>query len=360
MGSTDSVDELSVGELETLLFQKRRSVTEQRVQRFFAAECVLVQARALDDGELGEIETLRSPESWRGTRGQDRYFRSCALTPIGQAKRMRGPTLLGQRPRAPQSSNGGDAAAPTGSLRTQDSPSVTGARRWRGVLLLSAEILALVGFLVILGNAYLRLQALNREAREALRGGVPTPASEATPTSPPATAVKLLPGARPVDDARLADGARPAPPGLRAIARVAVPMAVPPTPGPGAPRRMVIPKIGVDAPVVAGDTWEDLKKGIGHHPGSASPGESGNMVAAAHNDIFGEIFRDLLELEPGDEVLVYTDEGAFLYIINKVEIVLPTKVEVMDPTDHPVLTLITCYPYLLDTHRIVAVADLAE
>ena len=138
-------------------------------------------------------------------------------------------------------------------------------------------------------------------------------------------------------------------------------LAEPTPPPPGKPaQRLVIPKIGVDAPVVEGDTWEDLKKGIGHHPGSANPGEKGNMVVSAHNDAYGEIFRDLDKLEPGDEVLVYTEEGAYRYIVNRVEIVSPDRVEFMDPTEHPVLTMITCYPYLLDTHRVVVIADLAE
>jgi sortase A len=82
-------------------------------------------------------------------------------------------------------------------------------------------------------------------------------------------------------------------------------------------------------------------------------------VLSAHNDAYGEIFRDLHKLRSGDEVLVHFDGRVFRYIVRKMEIVLPTQVEVMDPTDYPVLTLITCYPYLIDTHRIVVVCDLA-
>jgi sortase A len=126
------------------------------------------------------------------------------------------------------------------------------------------------------------------------------------------------------------------------------------------PCRLVISKIGVDAPVVEGDTDEDLKKGIGHRIGTANPGEQGNMVVSAHNDIHGEIFRHLVKLEAGDEVLIHTNQGAFRYIVSKLEIVLPTNVEVMNPTDHPALTMITCYPYLVDTHRIVVLAELAK
>ena len=66
-----------------------------------------------------------------------------------------------------------------------------------------------------------------------------------------------------------------------------------PTPGPEQGIRIQIPAIGVDAPVVEGDDWEALKQGAGHHIGSANPGESGNCVISAHNDIFGEIFQTL-------------------------------------------------------------------
>jgi sortase A len=122
----------------------------------------------------------------------------------------------------------------------------------------------------------------------------------------------------------------------------------------------VIPSINVDAPIVQGDDEEKLKQGVGHHDGSANPGERGNVVLSAHNDIYGEIFRDLQRLKPGAKVLVHTDARAFEYVVQGVKIVAPTEVEFMEPTDDARLTMITCHPYLLDTHRVVAVARLAE
>jgi sortase A len=122
-------------------------------------------------------------------------------------------------------------------------------------------------------------------------------------------------------------------------------------------RRLVIPSIGVDGPIVAGDSWEDLKLGIGHHPGSANAGENGNVVLSAHDDVYGELFRYLYQVEPGAAVDIYGDEVVYHYQIRSVEIVAPTKIEVMAATTEPILTLITCYPYMLDTHRVVAVAD---
>lgn len=126
------------------------------------------------------------------------------------------------------------------------------------------------------------------------------------------------------------------------------------------PARIVIPRVAVDAPVVPGDDWEALKRGTGHHPGSANPGARGNMVISAHNDIFGEIFRDLHQLEVGDEVMVYDAAGqAYRYIVGSKRIVDPTEVSVLDPTNEPVVTLITCHPYLIDTQRLIVVAELS-
>jgi len=131
-----------------------------------------------------------------------------------------------------------------------------------------------------------------------------------------------------------------------------------PTQGPEHARRVIVPAIGVDAPVVEGDDWEALKKGAGHHVGSANPGERGNAVISAHNDIYGEIFRRLPELSIGDEIIVQTVSTSYTYVVEQTRIVDPTEVSVMDATSTPVLTLISCYPYRVDTHRIVVMASL--
>lgn len=123
--------------------------------------------------------------------------------------------------------------------------------------------------------------------------------------------------------------------------------------------RVVIPVIGVDAPVVHGTEAESLKLGIGHYAGTADPGQSGNHVLTGHNDIYGEVFRDLPMLKPGDEVTVYTASARYRYVIRGWRIVEPTEVSVLDSTPGPTLTLISCYPYLIDTQRIVVVGDLA-
>ncbi len=102
----------------------------------------------------------------------------------------------------------------------------------------------------------------------------------------------------------------------------------------------------------------NVKKGVGQHFGTVNPGERGNMVFSAHNDIFGELFRDLDRLNPGDLVVVYTNQRSYTYIVVDTKIVEPTAVEVMDATPQATVTLISCYPYLKDNKRIVIIARL--
>ncbi|MBI2975799.1 MAG: class D sortase [Chloroflexi bacterium] len=122
-------------------------------------------------------------------------------------------------------------------------------------------------------------------------------------------------------------------------------------------RRLSIPAIGVDAPVVHGVEPENLRLGVGHYQESANPGERGNLVFAGHNDIY-EVFRYLADLKPGDEVAVYTASQSYRYVIRGWRLVEPTDVAVLEPTADPTITLISCYPYLVDTQRIVVYGDL--
>ncbi|MEJ5202709.1 MAG: class D sortase, partial [Anaerolineales bacterium] len=133
-----------------------------------------------------------------------------------------------------------------------------------------------------------------------------------------------------------------------------------PTPGPEQAVRIQIPAINVDAPVVQGDGWEQLKKGVGQHIGTPNPGQTGNIVLSAHNDVFGEIFRDLDRLKKGDQVVLFTSQRTYTYIVQRVQIVEPTYVEVMSPSQEPIVTLISCYPYMKNDKRIVVSAVLQQ
>lgn len=224
--------------------------------------------------------------------------------------------------------------------------------KWRWIgdkLLLLVEILALLGLVFVAMQMLLTIRTLNAESQEQLT--LPTP----TPTA--VISVAVLPGGHTPPDVRGESQPLAVPVHLRKLVAEVTPLP-PPTPGPEHAQRIVISIIGVDAPVVEGDDWEALKKGAGHHIGSVNPGERGNCIISAHNDIYGEIFRRLPEMRVGDEILVHTPSQIYRYVVRQTRIIEPTDVSVMLPTNTPVLTLISCYPYRVDTQRIVVIASL--
>ncbi len=215
--------------------------------------------------------------------------------------------------------------------------------------LLVIELALALSLVLVLFN----LQATQREINEGASQAQQLP----TLTPTPLIRVVLLPGGHTPPDSPGGPAPEEIPAHLRDLVSAITPLPMP-TPGPEQAVRIQIPAIGVDGPVVEGDDWESLKQGAGHHVGSANPGESGNCVISAHDDIFGEMFRDLPSLDLGDEVLLHTASRVYRYVVTQKRVIEPTDVSVMYPTSGPVLTLITCYPYGIDTQRIVVVTEL--
>lgn len=321
MDEDKRLEELSVEELEQLLARKRRAHLLRRVE----AE----EARP-------QRPTMPAPSGAAPAR--PRGYRSWRISaPLGRLPTAR---IVAGEPQPRFRS--------TAFARWQEQQHVAAAeslrkaRGWRDTLLLLVEVGAVLALIALVISGMWQLESLNQQTAEALQGSAATPVAEAA----------LLPGS----------SVPPTPVPLPARYQRWVTRMTPivlPTLGPASPTRIVIPKIGVDAPIVQGDTWEDLKKGVGHHIGSADPGTRGNMVLVAHDDVFGEIFRDLHKLEPGDAFTVYAGDRAYDYVVRAKRIVAPTEVSVMDATSEPTATLITCYPYRVDTHRLVVFAELA-
>jgi len=228
-----------------------------------------------------------------------------------------------------------------------------GKRRnaWTDNLLLGVEVLAVVVLIGLVLNGFSILRTLNEEAAKAILPPTIVPTALITAVVLPSghTPPNSVKGAQP-NDAEIPEHLRPLVPSL---ANVPVP-----TSSPQQALRIQIPAIKVDAPIVQGDGWEQLKKGVAQHLGTPNPGETGNVVLSAHNDIFGEIFRNLDKLQPGDIVVLSTNARQFTYVITGTQIVEPTRVEVMAPTANASLTLISCYPYLIDNQRMVVSAVL--
>lgn len=299
MRKKGSAEDLSVEELRRLLVEKRRASRQDRLERFRKTGRVV---RVAPDVEGSSLDQLRS-----------------------------------------------------GSLEDEDAIAemVTRTRRKRVLdgLLLAVEILAVIGVLFVLFNGVNLIRELNQEVASALEQPTltPTPLIMAVVLPSGHTPPNSPGGARP-NEAEIPDHLKPL---VQSLANIPIP-----TPGPEQAIRIQIPAIGVDAPIVQGDGWEQLKKGVGQHIGTANPGKDGNMVLSAHNDIFGEIFRELDQLKAGDQVIIHTNQRAYTYVISSSKIVEPTQVEVMDPASQPKVTLVSCYPYLVDDQRIVVTARL--
>ncbi|MBA4386028.1 MAG: hypothetical protein C0410_14920 [Anaerolinea sp.] len=228
-------------------------------------------------------------------------------------------------------------------------------RRKKGMerFLFIIEVLAMVGLVVILFKGISVLNLLNKEAIGVLEVPQLTPTALITAVvlpgghTPPVEGMEVRP-----NDAEIPEHLRPL---MQSYADIPIP-----TPGAQQARQIQIPAIGLSAPVVLGDGWEQLKKGVAQHLGTANPGETGNLVVSAHNDIFGELFKDLDKLKTGDTIILTTQDRSFTYVVTGTQIVEPTRVDLMAQTPEKTLTMISCYPYRIDTQRIVVTAILQE
>lgn len=129
-------------------------------------------------------------------------------------------------------------------------------------------------------------------------------------------------------------GAQPEPP--------ADPKAVPATVADALIGRIEIPRLRLSVAVVEGVDTTTLRRSVGHIPGTALPGEFGNVGLAGHRDTF---FRPLQDLKVKDEIQISTGRGRFKYEVVSLRVVNPEDVGVLAPSGENVLTLVTCYPF---------------
>ena len=295
-------DDLSEQELRRLLLDKRRDARQKRLERFRRTGRAVRLAPDLPAAAFDEWRTQVPVEE--------------------QATRPEKPALPPRR------------------------------RRWYDGILLFVEILAVLGLAGILFNIFGVLQNINQEAAAAQHLQTLTPTAIITAVvlpgghTPPSSA-----GGPQFNEAEIPEHLRPL---VQSIASLPVP-----TQSPQQAIGIEIPAIGVPyTTVVQGDSWDQLKKGVGQHVGSANPGENGNVVLSGHDDIYGEVFKRLDELRPGDQVILWTAQQRYVYIVDSTLIVAPTQVEVMNSTSDSMVTLISCYPYMVDNKRIVVFAKL--
>jgi sortase A len=187
-----------------------------------------------------------------------------------------------------------------------------------------------------------------------------------------------IPDARPTAPvgARSTITATPTPPASPARAAITSPVF---TAAPTLPRatHIAIPSVGIDAKIVdvgtqvvtiAGQTVRQLQVAdyaAGHDSQSANPGEGGNIVISGHDDWKGEVFKNLHLAKLGDELLLTTPESTHRYVITEIIYRKDSGASLTDrlaagrflaPMPEERVTLVTCWPYGVDTHRLIVVA----
>jgi sortase A len=111
--------------------------------------------------------------------------------------------------------------------------------------------------------------------------------------------------------------------------------------------KLEAPSAGLSATVIEGSTDDMLARAAGHIENTAFPGDAGNVGIAGHRDT---TFRAVRLLAKGDPLVLTTAAGRFEYRITGTFVVDPDAVSVLDPTDIPSLTLVTCYPFTFIGH----------
>lgn len=146
------------------------------------------------------------------------------------------------------------------------------------------------------------------------------------------------------------------------------------TPLPLPARRMAIPAIGLNISIKENVprqrsngtfVWDPPAYAAGHYDSSGNPGGGRNIVFQGHNNMAGEVFRDLNYLEPGHEIILLTDAGEFHYQVQQ-KIIIPyagreaeanQEIRALTgPQASEMVTLISCWPYSTYTSRIIVIA----
>lgn len=120
--------------------------------------------------------------------------------------------------------------------------------------------------------------------------------------------------------------------------------------------------------VIEGVERKDLRKGPGHYPGTALPGQVGNFVVSGHRTTYSAPFNRLGELRRGDKILIDTRDEQYVYTVTDRRIVKPSATEVTAPVPlHPnrrptkrMITLTTCHPKYSAAERMIIFGELAS
>lgn len=346
------VDELSVAELERILAIKKREERQQRMQRMQKSGRV-IEMDAPEQPPTPEP----SPEAVLPPPAQhDPVAAALAALTQPAAQPKPAPILENPTPSFDESVN----VVPTAVRREKK----RARRKVFDRLLLLVEVAAVIAIAVIGVNMLQAIGVLEREtntaqqlADEQRRLTIPTIAP--TPT------IRLENVVLPSGHVYVANSAPqfnyseiPSQYYARVQSEWIQPVINRPAPTSETALKLIIPDLNLEGAIVQGVDWEALKQGVGQVPNGVNPGDDiGNISFAAHNDIYGSLFRYLDQLQPGDTFQVQTASSVFTYTVTGTQIVEPSDVHVLENRQGATATLISCYPYQVNTQRIVVFAD---
>lgn len=346
------VDELSVEELERILAIKRREERQQRMQRMQKSGRVIEREASEPNAETPASEAVLPAPPHDPV--------AAALAALTQ------PAAVSKPQPAPVVEN---AAPSFDESVTAVPPAVRNAnnRRRRKIfdrLLLLVEVAAVIGIAVIGVNLLQAIGKLDQETANAQQ--LADEQRRLTiPTVPPTPTIRLenvvLPGGH-IYEANSAPQFNydeiPASLYARVQSEWIQPVISRPPPTSETARVLIVPRLNLNATVVQGVDWEALKQGVGQVPNGVNPGDDiGNVSFAAHNDIYGKLFEHLDQLQIGDTLQVQTDSNTFTYTVTETRIVEPNDVSVLESRQGSTVTLISCYPYQVNTQRYVVYAN---
>ena len=252
-------------------------------------------------------------------------------------------------------------------------PQLSAFRRWLSTGLIVAGLLMLAGGGVIAYET-LVVEAVPPSPLGLDENPLPVITDSALPTAEEAAYVVSTP--TPVPPTAQMGGPTPgAQDTLTGPPPSPAPTPIPPAANP--PTRIVAPAIGLDAKIVPVgwkevvqdgqkvSVWEVAEQAAGWHKNSALPGQVGNTVLSGHHNVKGEVFRYIVDLKPGDAVTLYADDRPYTYTVvsrfvlkdkGEPEAVREQNARWVGPFPDERLTLVTCWPYTNNTHRVIVVA----
>lgn len=338
-----SVDEMSVEELERILALKKREMRQRQMAKMQRAGRTVDAPRTLDMNPPRESALIAAPAQ--------------RMVPAS-APQFEDGNMVFSFEDAPE-----PAPVETYTVVERVSDLQRVRRRWLDRLLILLEVAAVIGIVAIGLSLFSAIRNLEQETATAQQLANAQRLA-VIPTIAPTPTLRLenfiLPGGHIIQNGQAVFNYNEVPSHLLPLveSQWIQPVVSRPQITSETALTLTIPALNVSQTIVQGVDWEALKQGVGQLPNGINPGDAiGNLVFAAHNDIYGQIFRYLDQLQPGDQFQVQTRTGSFTYTIQQIRTVEPDDVSVLQSGDTATATLISCYPFGVNNERIVVTAN---